>query len=240
MTLLRAWLRHPAGASAWPSQCLICRRWPAQTLCAECRARFAPQLTRCQRCALAVPAGVAVCGACLREPPPMAQCLAAVSWQWPWSMCIGRWKFEGDTGLSGPLAALLQATPGVAEALAAAELLLPMPMSDQRLAERGYNPALLLARRLAPGRVQPGWLLRTRHTPPQRGLPRAERLRNVRGAFQVDPLAAGRLRGRRVLLVDDVMTTGASVREAAATLRAAGADPVGVLVLARTDEPTTH
>ncbi|HNO43000.1 MAG TPA: phosphoribosyltransferase family protein, partial [Ottowia sp.] len=66
------------------------------------------------------------------------------------------------------------------------------------------------------------------------------RLRNVRGAFQVDPLAAGRLRGRRVLLVDDVMTTGASVREAAATLRAAGADPVGVLVLARTDEPTTH
>jgi len=240
MTLLRAWLHHPTGASAWPSQCLICRRWPAQTLCAECRARFAPPLTRCQRCALPVPAGVAVCGACLREPPPMTQCLAAVSWQWPWSMCIGRWKFEGDTGLSGPLAALLQATPGVAEALTAAELLLPMPMSDQRLAERGYNPALLLARRLAPGRVQPGWLLRTRHTPPQRGLPRAERLRNVRGAFQVDPLSAGRLRGRRVLLVDDVMTTGASVREAAATLRAAGADAVGALVLARTDEPTTH
>ena len=99
--------------------------------------------------------------------------------------------------------------------------------------------ALLLqkARQLAPGRVRPDLLLRTRHTPPQRSLPRAERLRNVRGAFQVDPLAAPALRGRHVLLVDDVMTTGASVREAAAALRAAGADPVGVLVLARTDTP---
>ena len=167
----------------------------------------------------------------------MAQCLAAVPWQWPWSLCIVRWKFDGDTGLSAPLAALLQATPGVTEALATAELVLPMPMSPQRLAERGYNPALLLARQLAPGRVRPDLLLRTRHTPPQRSLPRAERLRNVRGAFQVDPLAAPALRGRHVLLVDDVMTTGASVREAAAALRAAGADPVGVLVLARTDTP---
>ncbi len=238
MTLLRPLLPRPAGAAHWPSQCLVCRAWPAQTLCIDCRSRFAPPTTRCQRCALPVPAGVAVCGACLREPPPMAQCLAAVPWQWPWSLCIVRWKFDGDTGLSAPLAALLQATPGVTEALATAELVLPMPMSPQRLAERGYNPALLLARQLAPGRVRPDLLLRTRHTPPQRSLPRAERLRNVRGAFQVDPLAAPALRGRHVLLVDDVMTTGASVREAAAALRLAGAEPIGVLVLARTDTPT--
>lgn len=141
MTLLRPLLPRPAGAAHWPSQCLVCRAWPAQTLCIDCRSRFAPPATRCQRCALPVPAGVAVCGACLREPPPMAQCLAAVPWQWPWSLCIGRWKFDGDTGLSAPLAALLQATPGVTEALATAELVLPMPMSPQRLAERGYNPA---------------------------------------------------------------------------------------------------
>ena len=167
----------------------------------------------------------------------MAHCLAAVPYGWPWSMLVARWKFEGDVGLTHPLAALLQAAPGVAAALDDAELLLPMPMAPERLAERGHNPALLLARRLAPGRVRADLLLRTRHTPPQRSLPRAARLKNVRGAFQVDPLAAHAARQRRVLLVDDVMTTGASVREVAQALRSAGAAQVSVLVLARTDEP---
>ncbi len=237
MTLLSRLLQRPVGAAFWPSQCLVCRAWPAQTLCSTCTARFAPPTTRCRCCALPVPAGVPVCGACLREPPPMALCLAAVPWRWPWSQCVAHWKFEGDVGLTGPLAALLLATPGVRAALDAAAAVLPMPMAPERLAERGYNPALLLARRLAPGRVHPDGLLRIRHTPPQRSLPRAQRLKNVRGAFQVDPLLAPRLRGQPVLLVDDVMTTGASVREAAQVLRAAGAGQVGVLVLARTDEP---
>ena len=231
---------HPrvggAGA-AWPSQCLICHAWPAQRLCRACIARFAPAVARCRTCALPVAPGVTVCGACLRAPPPMALCLAALDYAWPWSLCVGRWKFDGDVGLTGPLCALLQAAPGVGAALEAVDLVLPMPLSPERLAERGHNPALLLARRLAPGRVRADLLLRTRHTPPQRTLPRVERLRNVRGAFQVDPLRRDALAGRRVALVDDVMTTGASVREAAASLRAAGATQVTVLVLARTDEP---
>ena len=226
----------PAAGAPWPSQCLVCRAWPTQTLCGACVARFAPAVERCRRCALPVPAGVAVCGACLRAPPPMALCLAALPYAWPWSMCIGRWKFEGEVGLTGPLAALLRAAPGVRAALGDADWVLPVPLSPERLAERGHNPALLLARRLAPGRVHPGLLLRTRHTPPQRSLPRAERLKNVRGAFQVDPLLAPRLQARHVLLVDDVMTTGASVREAATALCQAGAAQVTVLVLARTGE----
>ncbi len=220
----------------WPSQCLVCHAWPAQRVCAACIARFAPVVTRCRTCALPVAPGVTVCGACLRAPPPMALCLAALDYAWPWSMCVGRWKFDGDVGLTGPLAALLRVAPGVLSALDAADWLLPMPLSPERLAERGYNPALLLARRLAPSRVRADLLLRTRHTPPQRTLPRAERLKNVRGAFQVDPLRGRVLQGRRVALVDDVMTTGASVREAVAALRAAGAADVTVLVLARTDE----
>ena len=227
----------PGDAAFWPGQCLVCHAWPARTFCSHCVARLAPVLPRCTTCALPVPAGVAVCGACLRAPPPMARCLAAVSYQWPWAMCIARWKFEDDVGLTGPLAALLRNAPGVCAALASAELVLPMPMSEQRLAERGHNPALLLARRLAADRTRADLLLRTRDTPPQRHLPRAERLKNVRGAFQVDPLRIGALAGRHVALVDDVMTTGASVREAASALRAAGAAQVSVLVLARTDEP---
>ncbi|MFT4194556.1 ComF family protein [Ottowia sp.] len=220
----------------WPGQCLICRAWPAATLCPRCVARFGAPVPRCENCALPVPAGVARCGACLREPPPFDRCLVAARYGWPWARCIGQFKFRGDPGLAAPLAAMLAAAPGVAQALAEADLVLPVPLSAERLSERGYNPAQLLAQALAPGRMRTGLLLRPRHAPPQHGLPRAERLKNVRGAYAVDPPKAPLLHGRRVALVDDVMTTGASLREAARALRDAGVAHVTALAFARTDE----
>lgn len=228
--------RLPA-ADAWPSRCMVCRAWPARAICDDCSARFAPVQARCESCALPVPQGILRCGACVLEPPPLERCLAAVSYAWPWQGPIARLKFRQDTGLAAPLASLLARTPGVAALLGRAHWVLPMPLAPERLAERGYNPALLLARALAPTRCPSDWLVRVRHTPPQRGLARAERLRNVRGAFAVHPGAAGQLAGRRVVLVDDVMTTGASLHEAARALRAAGVQQVAALVLARTDAP---
>ncbi len=109
-------------------------------------------------------------------------------------------------------------------------------MGAHRLAERGYNQAYELARRLAPGRADARSLLRARETAPQTTLGREERLANVRGAFVVDPVRAAALRGAHVLLVDDVMTSGASLGAAAAALRRAGAARVTALVLARTDD----
>ena len=168
----------------------------------------------------------------------MDRCLTATAYQWPWSGLIARLKFQQDVGLAAPLARLLLQAPRVAELLAQADWVLPMPLAPQRLAERGYNPALLLARALARERCQGAWLLRTRDTPPQRGLSRAERLRNVRGAFALEPHHLGVLHGRRVVLVDDVMTTGASLNEAARALRAAAAPAhVAALTLARTEAP---
>lgn len=222
--------------AAWPSQCLICRAWPARSLCADCQARFVHSVPRCRSCALPVPAGVSRCGACLLEPPPLDACLAAVHYAWPWTHCIARLKFRQDVGLAAALAGLLAATPGVTQALAQADWLLPMPLAPERLAERGYNPALLLARQLPHARCRADLLLRTRHTPPQRGLSRAARQRNVRGAFAVDAAGAQALRGRHVALLDDVMTTGASLYEAARALRRAGVREVTAITLARTDE----
>ena len=223
--------------SAWPGQCLICHAWPARTLCPACVGRFAQPVPRCHGCALPVPEGVARCGACLREPPPFEQCRVAVSYQWPWARCVARLKFQQDPGLASALAALLADAPGVAPALATADMVLPLPLSSQRLAERGYNPAQLLAQRLDGHRLRLQVLLRIRHGTPQRGLTRAERLRNVRGAFALDPLLAPSVRGRHVVLVDDVMTTGASLAEAARVLRAGGATQVTALAFARTDVP---
>ena len=219
-----------------PSQCAICHAWPAQRLCDDCVRRFARQRPRCRTCALAVPEGVAHCGACLRHPNGLDACHAAVDYGYPWSGVLQAFKFRGDPGWAGALATLLRSTPWVEPALEAAELVLPIPLAPQRLRMRGFNQAQLLAQALAPARVQAGLLLRTHDTPAQSGLDRARRLRNLARAFAVEPLRAAQLAGRQVLLVDDVMTTGATLQAAAAMLRQAGAARVTALVLARTPQ----
>ena len=111
-----------------------------------------------------------------------------------------------------------------------------MPLSAERLRARGFNQALGLARCLDPHKVQAQLLLRVRDTTAQNLLTRAERQRNVRDAFAVEPLRSGELPGRRIMLVDDVMTSGASLHAAARTLRAAGAQHITAVVVARTPE----
>lgn len=217
-----------------PSQCAVCHAWPSRPVCETCVARFAQPLPRCQTCALPVPAGVTQCGACLKSSPPLDACLAAVSYTFPWAGLIGRYKFGDTPGWSATFALLLRSTPWVEPALEQADLLLPMPLSPQRLQERGFNQALELARHLAPAKTAPGLLLRIRHTPAQSSLKRAQRLRNVRAAFAVEPLQQSQLQNKRVVLVDDVMTSGASLFAAAQALRAAGAAHITGLVLART------
>jgi ComF family protein len=181
--------------------------------------------------------GVASCGACIRNPPPLDACFAAVPYGYPWSDLVARFKFLGEPGWAESLSGLLRSADGVAAACETAELVLPMPLDAARLAERGFNQALELARRLAPDRTEARLLLRLRATTPQVQLAQAERQANVRGAFGLEPLRFGEVRGKKVLLVDDVMTSGASLYEAAAVLRAAGAARVSAAVFARTDEP---
>ncbi|MCJ0762111.1 ComF family protein [Variovorax terrae] len=219
-----------------PSQCAVCRAWPAQPVCEACVARFAQPLPRCRTCALAVPAGVHQCGQCLRTPPPLDDCFAAVSYAYPWSDCLAAYKFHDDPGWAATLATLLRSTPWVEPALERCDAVLPMPLSVQRLRQRGFNQALELARRLAPGKTDGTLLLRLRDTAPQSELDLPARQRNVKGAFAVDPLRAERVRQRRVVLVDDVMTSGASLFAAAAALRQAGAAHITGLVVARTEK----
>ena len=217
-----------------PARCAICHAWPSRVVCNACVTRFAQPVPRCTTCALPVPEGVTRCGACLREPPPLDACLAAVNYAWPWSDCVTRFKFGNQPGWAAELATVMRSAPWVEPALEQSDRVLPMPLARERLAERGYNQALLLARHFAPRKTDATLLLRTRHTPAQRELTRAERLRNVRGAFAVDPMRAHELRDQRVVLVDDVMTTGASLHAAATALRQAGVTHVTALVFART------
>lgn len=225
-------------AERLPSQCAVCHAWPAQRVCAACVARFAQAVPRCRRCALRLPdaaVGVERCGACLKKPPLFDACLAAFDYAYPWAAALADFKFHGDPGWSAALADLMRSAPGVAAALDAAQRVLPLPLSAERLRERGFNQSALLARRLAGGKLDTRSLLRLRGGEAQSGLTRAQRLRNLRGAFAVAPGAA--LRGQHLLLLDDVMTTGASAQAASRALRAGGAQQITVLVLARTPHP---
>lgn len=231
--MLSRWLK--GMLEALPSQCLVCHAWPAQSICEACVNRFAQPQPRCQTCALAVPAGVQQCGDCIKEPPPLDSCLAAVSYDFPWSDLIVDYKFHQQPGLAGALALLLRSTPWVEPALDAAHLVLPLPLSRRRLRTRGFNQALLLARHLAPDKSDGQLLLRIQDTPPQSSLTRPQRLDSVKHAFAVDPLRRKLLQGARLVLVDDVMTSGASLFAAARVLRAAGAAHITGLVVARTE-----
>ena len=222
------------AATLLPSQCAVCRAWPSQPVCGACVARFAQPRLRCSTCALVVPEGVGQCGNCLRQAPPLDACLAAVDYAYPWSQCIARYKFQQHVGWAATLADLLRHSPWVEPALERCDVLLPMPLSAERLRERGFNQSLELARHLAPGKTDARLLLRTRHTAPQPALSRTDRLRNVKGAFALEPLRAHSVRDKRVVLVDDVMTSGASLFGAAAVLRHAGAAHITGLVVART------
>jgi len=220
--------------AALPSQCQVCRSWPTQTVCNDCVARFAQLQPRCLTCALPVPTGVPQCGACLKQPPPLDMSLAAVPYGFPWADLISSFKFQEQPGLAQALVLLMRSTPWVEPALDSADHVLPMPLSRERLQSRGFNQALLLAQQLAPDKARVQWLLRVKDTPPQRTLKRTERLTSVNDAFAVEPLRAGQIKGARVVLIDDVMTSGASLFAAARVLRAAGAAHITGLVIART------
>ena len=218
-----------------PSQCRVCHSWPTQAVCEDCVGQFAQPHPRCNTCALPLPPGMLRCGACLKHPPPLDLCLATVAYDYPWSALIADFKFHNQSGLVRSFAALMQATPWVEPTLEAADVVLPMPLSTLRLSERGYNQALLLARRLSPAKTQAEVLLRIQDTPAQHTLKRQQRLTALDHAFAVDPLLANLVNGARVVLVDDVMTTGASLHAAARVLRSAGASHITGLVLARTE-----
>ena len=218
-----------------PSQCAVCHAWPSQPLCEACVQTFAQPRPRCRTCALPLPGGLRQCGNCVVNPPPLDQCLAAVDYAYPWSGLVVDFKFHQQPGWARGMARLLRSAPWVEPALELADLIIPMPLSRQRLQDRGFNQTLQLARALDRSKVVHDLLLRIRDTPPQSSLPREDRLHSVRGAYAVDPLRANAVKNKRIVLLDDVMTSGASLFAAARALKEAGTAHITGLVFARTE-----
>lgn len=179
----------------------------------------------------AAPEGFGVCGACALDRPAFDWARSAAIYSGTVREAIHALKFNGTAPLARPLGALIVEGCG-AGLPAGVTAVVPVPLARARERERGYNQASLLAERIARDCGVPlhgRWLARLRDTPAQSDLTAAERRANVRHAFG----ASSAVRGAHVVLVDDVMTTGATVSECACVLRAAGASAVGVLTVAR-------
>ena len=217
------------GRLLFSGSCFLCRGDAADILCAQCDADL-PRLdgALCPRCALASPRG-AVCGRCLTQAPHYDATIAALAYEFPADVLVQALKFHGQLALAPLLAELLSKCISNKNV----DCIIPVPLSTGRLRERGYNQALEIARGVAAGtgvRLAPELCERARDTPAQMDLPLAERARNVRGAFHCPRLIAG----SKVAVLDDVMTTGATLEEIAGTLKRAGALRVENWVVART------
>lgn len=186
----------------------------------------------CPRCAIDSPAG-ALCGRCLARPPAFDATVAALAYRFPADVMVQALKFNSELALAPLFGALLAHR---ASASARVDFLVPVPLSARRLRERGFNQALEIARHVAATtglRLNLDACERALDTRAQFELPMDERGKNVRGAFR----CSGFLDGARIALVDDVMTTGSTLGEIAATLKRAGASFVANWVLARTPAP---
>jgi ComF family protein len=248
-------------SAVFPARCLECRRllpaWtggadtdPAESVsgllqpyfCPDCRAAVMPlEHPLCPRCGVMFKGRSGedhLCSRCLEQPPPFHMARAAFAYDRSLVDVIHCFKYKGKTQLAGPLGILLWRTFLRYWGDGTVDLILPVPLHGRRLRQRGFNQADLLvrgwktlARHSALPPVASAVLRRTRTTRPQAGLGRRERESNIREAFRVRH--PERVRGRHVLLIDDVVTTGATVGECARQLLASGAGRVDVLALAR-------
>ena len=217
----------------FPPRCAACGEGIGSTsegpFCPICGEAVDPVPPGCARCGL--PGPDPVCGACLADPPSFVSCRAAGLFGGPLAEAVHALKYRDRPALARPLGAwLAERVP-----LPAVAVLASVPLGRRRRLSRGYDQAALLARALSranPGlRYLPLALSRIRETKPQVGRTRADRLGNVRGAFR----ATREVRGRDVLLLDDVVTTGATAQACGEALLTAGARSVHVVALARAD-----
>lgn len=248
LSLVQHWLQHQSQhlltrlPALLPSSCALCGMSCHAALCDGChRQFFSVRQHRCTQCAMPLldASGVTHCGACLKQAPAFDATIVAADYVPPIDQMVLALKFGGRLALAPLFARLLR------DALLqrqVAEFSLPtimtaVPLGSQRLAERGFNQALEIAKPLSRKlgiKLAPALISRLRDTQAQALLHPDERHKNIRNVFVVAPQAIDRIRGHHIGVVDDVITTGETLNEFAATLKRFGATRVTNFVFART------
>ncbi|NTV15498.1 MAG: ComF family protein [Desulfobulbaceae bacterium] len=244
LTQLFTDLRIALAELLFPSSCLACQgQVPPGTLpmfCPECLAQIelvsGPLCPGCGRQFPKAAGGAHYCGLCLSGHYHFERARAVALYTEPFSHVIHRFKYRGKTHGLPSFSALLARLPEP-PLREPPELILPVPLHDRKLRQRGFNQAVLLARAFFPRdrqRIKTDLLLRQLNTDPQTSLSGQARRQNLKNAFKVRK--PEQVRGKMIVLVDDVFTTGTTVNECARVLKKAGARRVEVLTLARVRE----
>ena len=230
--------RRALAQALFPSNCVLCGG-PGDEgidLCRGCAEDLPRNEPACSVCAEPLSGGSQICGACLHDPPPFCTSLVPFRYAYPLDHVVRGLKYRNQLACGRVLGQLF-ARSVLERAEPLPEAIVPVPLARRRYLERGYNQAneLALAIRRATGvAVKSDVVIRQRETAEQAGLDRKARRRNVTGAFAtIKPLLA-----RHVAILDDVVTTGSTVRELAAVLREAGAEQIEVWAIARTELAT--
>ena len=215
--------------SLLPQDCLFCLQPGVDSLalCAACQLQLPRPSCACPHCAMAMPVAE-VCGQCQQKPPPFDRAIAAYHYGYPLDWLVQRMKFSHRRDIGRTLALLMQRS--LSDRLGVVDAIVPVPLHAIRQRQRKFNQAELLAkplRAIAKAPLMP-LLRRSANTPAQSTLPKAERGKNVRNAFEVVANVP-----KRLAIVDDVMTSGATVAECTKQLKKAGAQWVEVWTLAR-------
>ncbi|MGK5046047.1 double zinc ribbon domain-containing protein [Janthinobacterium sp. GB4P2] len=231
---LHQWL----GATLLPAQCALCGIGCPQVLCPPCRAQYLGLLRpRCRQCANPLDDMATLCGRCLHQRPAYDATVTAFDYAAPVDQLLLQLKFGARLALAPLLAELLHVAIQQQPAWEAPQLLCPVPLGPGRLAERGFNQALEIARplaRLLDVHLQPRLALRMRETKAQSSVAPQERQANLAHAFAIAPEHGALLQGCHVGIVDDVMSSGHTVNALATACKRAGAVKVSILVVART------
>jgi ComF family protein len=235
-----AW-RRGLGAclrAALPSHCALCGGAAEGVVCLPCHADYvAPHRPRCRVCANPVEGRATVCGRCLASPPPFDATIAAADYAPPLDRLVLQLKFSARLAYAQWLAQALTDAVLAHPELDLPHVLCPVPLGPRRLAERGYNQALEIARPLSRALGIPlhaRLTVRPRDTEAQSTVAPSQRQQNIRHAFTLPPASVGLVRGLHIGVVDDVMTSGHTLAALAATLKRFGAVRVTNFVFART------
>jgi ComF family protein len=222
-----------------PSSCALCGAACDGAVCRPCNAQFVARAPRCPRCAN--PSGAfdagRECAACLKERPAFDATLAGADYRAPLDQLVLQLKFGGKLALAPWFAEVLRDAVLEQPGFLLPQVLCPVPLGPQRLVERGFNQALEMARPLSRHlgiALCERLAVRVLDTRAQSGVAPDQRRRNIRGAFAVSPQQLAMVRGRHIGVVDDVMTSGHTLSELAATLKRSGAARVSNFVFART------
>lgn len=222
--------------------CLLCdEQTDTQTpICTACESELPWLINQCEQCALPLPMPGLSCAQCMRNPPAFNEVVAPWLYDFPIDALVTRFKHQRRWPIGRLLAEMLGQTlqHRFDEGLQRPDLLLPVPLANKRMRQRGYNQAAMLAGWLAGQlklKIEERALKRIKETPPQQGLDAKARKRNLRDAFVLtDPR---RIAGKHIALIDDVLTTGSTADTIARLLLKAGAQAVDVYCLARTPKP---